>query len=59
MIRFIIIILIGISNLFTSCEKAKVEDTTIQIYKFDIAKDYSNNVPVELSLDKTKNNIKP
>jgi hypothetical protein len=54
MIRFIIIILVGIFNLFCSCEKVKNEDTTIQIYKFDTASDYSNNVPVELSLDKNK-----
>lgn len=54
MIRFIVIILLGSSALFYSCEKAKDVDTTIQIYKFNVGQDYSNNVPVELSVDKTK-----
>ena len=38
--------------LISSCETGKVRDTTIWIYK--MKKDYSNNVPVELSPDKTK-----
>jgi len=52
--KFIVIVLLGSSTLFYSCEKAKDEDTTIQIYKFKVGQDYSNNVPVELSVDKTK-----
>lgn len=54
MTRLITILIFSVFNLFCSCEKVKNEDTTIQIYKFDSAKDYSNNVPVELSLDKNK-----
>ena len=38
--------------LISSCETGKVRDTTIWIYK--MRKDYSKNVPVELSPDKTK-----
>lgn len=54
MTRLIIIVILIFFNLFCSCEKVKDEDATIQIYKFDSARDYSNNVPVELSLDKNK-----
>ncbi len=52
--RFIIISILAVFNIFCSCEKVKDRDTTIQIYKFMNEKDYSNNVPVELSTDKTK-----
>ncbi len=41
-------------SLFCSCEKVKEKDTTIQIYKFESGMDYSNYVPVELTIDKTK-----
>ncbi len=54
MIRLIILLLAGILNIFCSCEKVKVDDSIIQVYKFKEGKDYSNNVPVELSLDKSK-----
>ena len=54
MTRLVIILFLSAFSLFCSCEKVKNEDTTIQIYKFDTARDYSNNVPVELSLDKNR-----
>ncbi len=54
MIRLLVIVLLGVFNLFCSCEKVKDEDTTIQIYKFKTDSDYSNNTPVELSVDKSK-----
>lgn len=53
MMRTTKILLLCIFGLFFSCEKVKVEDTLIQIYKFKTI-DYSNNVPVELSDDKNK-----
>jgi len=46
-----ILIFIFILSAF-SCETGKVRDTTIWIYK--TKKDYSKNVPVRLSPDKTK-----
>ncbi len=53
MMRTTKILLLCIFGLIFSCEKVKDEDTLIQIYKFN-AIDYSNNVPVELSDDKSK-----
>ena len=53
MTRLMIILLLNAFSLFYSCEKGKDMDTLIQIYKFK-TKDYSNNVPVELSDDKKK-----
>ncbi len=53
MTRLIIILILSVFNLFYSCEKVKDEDTLIQIYKFKTT-DYSNNVPVELSVDKNE-----
>jgi len=54
MIRLIIILILVILNPFCSCEKVKVDDTIIQIYKFKSSKDYSNYVPVGLSDDKNR-----
>lgn len=53
MTRLIIISILSVFTLFCSCQKVKVSDTLIQIYKFKSI-DYSNNAPVELSMDKTK-----
>lgn len=51
----LIIFFVGFLSLCYSCDKnLGSEDTVIQIYKFKSEKDYSNNVPVELSLDKNK-----
>lgn len=50
MARKILILLFLIISY--SCETGKVRDTTIWVYK--MKKDYSKNVPVELSPDKTR-----
>lgn len=54
MIKKLIIIIMGFSMSFYSCEKVKVEDSTIQVYKFDSIMDYSEYAPVELASDKAK-----
>lgn len=50
--KLIIILFLISPSLFYSCEKVKDQDTEIQIFKFKTSKDYSTNVPVELSDDK-------
>ncbi len=45
------ILLLCFITLLCSCKKDHTRDTTIQIYKFQTVKDYSNYVPVELSAD--------
>jgi hypothetical protein len=52
--RLVYFLIVCVLNLFWSCEKVKNKDTTIQIYKFDTARNYSNNAPVELFFDKNK-----
>jgi hypothetical protein len=47
----IILILCIFIITYSSCERGYDRDTTIEIYKFKAGKDYSNNVPVELSED--------
>jgi len=46
-----ILILCVVIITYSSCERGYDRDTTIQIYKFKPGKDYSTNVPVELSQD--------
>jgi len=53
------ILLICIFSLFCSCKKDHTRDTTIQIYKFQTGKDYSNYVSVELSEDGSKITSQP
>lgn len=46
------ILYIALLVILTSCEKVMTVDKTIWVYK--IRGDYANNVPVQLSADKTK-----
>lgn len=48
-----ITLFIGILIMY-SCEKIGTQDKSMSIYKFKSGKDYSNNVPVSLSNDRTK-----
>ncbi len=50
-----ILVLSIFAILFVACiERYDSRDYTIQVYKFKVGSDYSNNVPVELSTDNKK-----